>query len=81
VVLIRAGEEARGVEKPSGVRFARCRLSRGAHRNLAVTLDRQGRVTEAARHYRAFLAGARRTIPTRDHPARLEEMSAGRPAQ
>jgi len=81
VVLIRAGDEARGVEA-----FRRAlRAVPGypeAHRNLAVTLDRQGRVTEAARHYRAFLAGS-----AADHPdratilARLEEMSAGRPAQ
>jgi cytochrome c-type biogenesis protein CcmH/NrfG len=81
VVLIRAGDEARGVEA-----FRRAlRAVPGypeAHRNLAVTLDRQGRVTEAARHYRAFLAGSAADNPDRATIlARLEEMSAGRPAE
>jgi len=81
VVLIRSGEEARGVEA-----FRRAlRAVPGypeAHRNLAVALDRQGRGTEAARHYRAFLAGSAPDNPDRAMIlARLEAMSGGRAAE
>jgi Flp pilus assembly protein TadD len=81
VVLIRSGEEARGVEA-----FRRAlRAVPGypeAHRNLAVALDRQGRGTEAARHYRAFLAGSAADNPDRAAIlARLEAMSTGRAAE
>ena len=78
VVLIRSGDEARGIE---ALRRA-LRAVPGypeAHRNLAVALDRQGRRREAARHYRAFLARS-----AADNPdcaaiaARLAEIGAGR---
>lgn len=78
VVLVRAGDEARGVEA-----FRRAlRVVPGhpeAHRNLAVVLDRQGRAAEAARHYRAFLAKSPGDSPDRATIlARLEEMGARR---
>jgi len=81
VVLIRSGDEVRGVEA-----FRRAlRAVPGhpeAHRNLAVALDRQGRGSEAARHYRAFLAGSAADNPDRAVIlARLEAMSAGRAAE
>jgi Flp pilus assembly protein TadD len=81
VVLIRSGDEPRGVE---AFRHA-LRAVPGypeAHRNLAVALDRLGRGTEAARHYRAFLAGSAADNPDRAAIlARLEAMSAGRAAE
>jgi cytochrome c-type biogenesis protein CcmH/NrfG len=78
VVLVRAGDEARGVEA-----FRRAlRAAPGhpeAHRNLAVVFDRQGRGAEAARHYRAFLATSPTGSPDRAPiMARLEEMGARR---
>ena len=78
VVLVRVGDEARGVEA-----FRRAlRAVPGhpeAHRNLAVVLDRQGRGAEAARHYRAFLAKSPADSPDRATiMARLEEMGARR---
>jgi len=78
VVLIRSGDEARGVEALRRALRAMPDYPE-AHRNLAVALDRQGRTSEAARHYRAFLARS-----AGDHPdrasigARLAEMGAGR---
>jgi tetratricopeptide (TPR) repeat protein len=81
VVLIRSGDDARGVE---ALRRA-LRVVPGyleAHRNLAVALDRQGRGVEAARHYRAFLAGTAADNPDRAMiVARLAEMGAGRAAE
>ena len=81
VVLVRVGDEARGVEA-----FRRALRAvpghREAHRNLAVVLDRQGRGAEAARHYRAFLAKS--PADSRDRVtimARLEEMGARRSGQ
>ena len=81
VVLIRSGDEARGIEA-----FRRAlRAVPGypeAHRNLAVALDRQGHGSEAARHYRAFLAGSAADNPDRAIIlARLEAMGAGRAAE
>jgi Flp pilus assembly protein TadD len=78
VVLVRSGEETRGVEA-----FRRAlRAAPGhpeAHRNLAVVFDRQGRGAEAARHYRAFLATSPTDSPDRvSIVARLEEMGARR---
>jgi hypothetical protein len=53
-----------------------------AHRNLAVALDRQGRPSEAARHYRAFLARSAADNPDRASiVARLEKMGGGRVAE
>ena len=53
-----------------------------AHRNLAVALDRQGRTSEAARHYRAFLARSAADNPDRASiVARLDEMGRGRVAE
>lgn len=81
VVLIRSGDEARGVEAfRRALRAVPGHLE--AHRNLAVALDRQGRGTEAARHYRAFLAGSAADNPDRVVIlARLEAMGAGRAAE
>jgi Flp pilus assembly protein TadD len=81
VVLVRSGDEARGIEA-----FRRALGAvpgyLEAHRNLAVALDRQGRATEAARHYRAFLAGSAADNPDRAIiTARLEAMSVGRTAE
>ena len=78
VVLVRAGDETRGVEA-----FRRAlRAAPGhpeAHRNLAVVLDRQGRGAEAASHYRAFLAKSPADSPDRATiMARLEEMGVRR---
>jgi tetratricopeptide (TPR) repeat protein len=81
VVLIRSGAEARGVEALRRALRAMPDYPE-AHRNLAVALDRQGRTSEAARHYRAFLARS-----AADHPdrasigARLTEIGAGRVAE
>jgi Tfp pilus assembly protein PilF len=81
VVLIRSGDEARGVEALRRALRAMPDYPE-AHRNLAVALDRQGRTSEAARHYRAFLARS-----AADHPdrasigARLAEIGAGRVAE
>ena len=81
VALIRSGDEARGIE---ALRRA-LRAVPGypeAHRNLAVALDRQGRRSEAARHYRAFLARSAADNPDRATiAARLAEIGAGRIAE
>ncbi len=53
-----------------------------AHRSLAVALYRQGRTSEAARHYRAFLARSAADNPDRASiVARLDEMGRGRVAE
>ncbi len=81
VVLIRSGAEARGVEALRRALRERPGYPE-AHHNLAVALDRQGRSSEAARHYRAFLARSAGDDPDRASiVARLEEMSAGRVAE
>ncbi len=81
VVLIRSGAEARGVEALRRALRERPGYPE-AHRNLAVALDREGRSSEAARHYRAFLARSAGDDPDRASiVARLEEMSAGRVAE
>jgi Flp pilus assembly protein TadD len=78
VVLVRAGDETRGVEAFRRALRAAPRHPE-AHRNLAVVFDRQGRVAEAARHYRAFLATSPADSPDRAPiMARLEEISARR---
>ena len=81
VVLTRSGDEVRGIE---ALRRA-LRAVPGypeAHRNLAVALDRQGRRSEAARHYRAFLAKSAADDPDRATVvARLGEIDAGRAAE
>ena len=81
VVLIRSGDDARGVEAlRRALRAVPGYLE--AHRNLAVALDRQGRGAEAARHYRAFLAGSAADNSDRAMiVARLAEMGAGRAAE
>ena len=51
-------------------------------RALAVALDRQGRRSEASRHYRAFLARSAADNPDRASiVARLDEMGRGRVAE
>ena len=51
----------------------------GAHRNLAVALDRQGRSAVAVPHYQAFLRLARADAPGRpDVERRLTEVSASK---
>jgi len=78
VVLVRAGDETRGVEAFRRALRAAPRHPE-AHRNLAVVFDRQGRAAEAARHYRAFLATSPADSPDRAPiMARLEEISARR---
>ena len=76
VVLIRSGDDARGV-------VALRRALRVVPGYLeALALDRQGRGVEAARHYRAFLAGTAADNPDRAMiVARLAEMGAGRAAE
>jgi Flp pilus assembly protein TadD len=77
VVLIRSGDEAHGVEALRRALRAVPEYPE-AHRNLAVALDRQGRTSEAARHYRAFLARSAADNPDRATiVARLDEMGGG----
>lgn len=78
VVLVRQGETTRGAEA-----FERAvRLDPGhaeAHRNLAITRDREGRTGEATLHYRAFLRLSRDHHPDRSEVRRrLAEMASGK---
>jgi cytochrome c-type biogenesis protein CcmH/NrfG len=78
VVLVRRGEAVQGVEA-----FRRALRARPghpeAHRNLAVTLDRQGRTREAARHYRAFLSQSLPSDPRYQAVSRrLDELQPSR---
>ena len=75
VVLVAEGDKARG-----GNAFSKAlRLNPNyaeAHRNLAVVLDRQGRLHEAAAHYRAFMSLSAENDPARDDVRRrLTEVS------
>ena len=76
VVLVHQGHTARGVDTFSrALRLSPDHLQ--AHRNLAVTLDRQGRSGEVAVHYRVFLRLTRPDDPARDEVRRrLPDVSA-----